>query len=443
MKVIIVGLNHKTAPVEIRERVSFSPNTIKESIQRLCQLPAIREGAILSTCNRVEIIGVTKDVDHAVRQLKRFLSESNGVSVEDIDDHLYIHTCEDAIRHLFRVASSIDSMVIGEAQILGQVKDAYAVAAECKGTGLILNRLFHKAFSVAKRVRTETNIGSSAVSVSYAAVEMAKKIFGELNGKAAMLVGAGEMGELAAKHLMSNGVSRLLIANRTYERAVKMAREFEATPVMFREFPHYLREVDIVIASTGAADYIIKPEMVTEILKERKNRPIFFIDIAVPRNIDPEVNDIENTYLFDIDDLEGVVEANLKEREKEVRFAEEIVAEELVQFCKWLNTLDIVPTIRSLRQYFEDIRKRELEKALSTLKGIDDKEKKVLDAMTSAIINKILHKPLTLLKKEGDTIEGDMYVETIRKMFDLQDVAEDSGEEKDRGEEQDVSEAAR
>lgn len=421
MEIVIVGLNHNTAPVEIRERISFSPAVINDAIKRLCQLPAIREGAILSTCNRVEIITVTKDRNHAVRQIKYFLSSFHNLPIELIEEYLYIYAAQDAIRHLFRVSSSIDSMVVGEPQILGQVKEAYARAAECRATGLILNRLFHKAFSVAKRVRTETRIGSSAVSVSYAAVEMAKKIFGELDGRRAMLIGAGEMGELAAKHLLNNGIYRLLIANRTYERAVQMAKELNATPIMFREFPHYLKDVDIVIASTGANDYIIKEGTIKEVIRERKNRPIFFIDIAVPRNIDPEINNIDNVYLFDIDDLKGVVEANLKEREKEIHYAEKIVLEELENFQKWLKTLNVVPTIKLLRGKFEEIRKKELQKALTSMDEVSEEEREVLEAMTSAIINKILHRPLTILKEKGDTIEGDMYIEALRELFDLRD----------------------
>ncbi len=431
MEIVIVGLNHNTAPVEIRERLSFPPAVINDAIKRLCQLPAVREGAILSTCNRVEIIVSARDVDHAVRQIKYFLSSFHNLPMELIEEYLYTYAGQDAIRHIFRVASSIDSMVIGEPQILGQVKEAYARAAECRATGLILNRLFHKAFSVAKRVRTETRIGSSAVSVSYAAVEMAKKIFGELKGKRAMLIGAGEMGELAARHLLNNGISGLLIANRTFEKAVEMAKDFHAEPIMFREFPHYLKDVDIVIASTGATDYIVKEDMVSEVIRERKNRPIFFIDIAVPRNIDPEINNIDNVYLFDIDDLKAVVEANLKEREREVQYAEKIVLEELENFQRWLKTLNVVPTIKLLRERFEEIRKRELEKALSILDHLSEGDRVVLEAMTSAIINKVLHRPLTILKKKGDSIEGDMYIEALRELFDLREEAlEERKEEK-------------
>ncbi len=429
MNVLIVGLNHKTAPVEIREKVSFSSASIHGAVSRLCKLPAVREGAILSTCNRVEILAVTKDIEHAERQIKRFVCDSNGVSIEAIDEHLYIYDRKDAIRHLFRVASSIDSMVIGEPQILGQVKGAYAIAAECKTTGLILNRLFHKAFNVAKRVRTETQIGGSAVSISYAAVEMARKIFGEFEGKTAMLIGAGEMSELAAKHLMSNGVSKLFIANRTYERAVKMAKEYEATPIMFREFIHYMKDTDIVIASTGAPDYILKPDDVKELIKERKNRPVFFIDIAVPRNIDPKINDIENIYLFDIDDLQGVVEANLKERQKAVRYAEDIVSEELEAFSQWIETLEVVPTIKSLRKRFEEIKREEFEEAETSLKHLSEKDLKAVERMAGAIINKILHKPTVLLKKEGRKLEGDIYIEAVRKLFDLTEETEEEVKE--------------
>jgi len=319
MNLIIVGLSHKTAPVEIREKLSFPSQTIGEPLNRLCTSYEINEGVIISTCNRVEIFAVTQDIEKGLRQVKRFISDYHNIPMEGLDEHLYTYTSEDAARHIFRVASGLDSMVLGEPQIFGQVKDAYGYALQHRTAGVIINKLFHKAFSVAKRIRTETKIGSSAVSISYAAVELAKKIFGTLEGKSVMLIGAGEMAELAAKHLLSNGVQEIIVANRTYERAIEMAKGFNGTPIMFREFPHYLKRVDIVIASTAAPKYIIRPEQIDEVIKERKNRSMFFIDISVPRNVDPLINKIDNIYLYNVDDLQGVVEANLKERAKEAR----------------------------------------------------------------------------------------------------------------------------
>ncbi|MFQ5901625.1 MAG: glutamyl-tRNA reductase, partial [Thermodesulfobacteriota bacterium] len=291
--------------------------------------------------------------------------------------------------------------------------------------GIIINKLFHKAFQVAKRVRTETRISNSAVSISYAAAELAKKIFGELTGKTVMLIGAGEMGELAAKHLMSNGTREIFIANRTYERAVNMARAFKGTPVMFREIEHYLKRMDIVITSTAAPHFIITPKMMHEVMKERRNRPMFFIDIAVPRNIDPKVNKTDNVYLFDVDDLQGVVQANIKEREKEAKYAEEIVKDEIKTFYKWVKSLDVVPTIKSLREKFDSIRKKELTKTLSSLKELSDKDRNAVDAMTSAMINKILHYPVTHLKKDHNNVDNDLYIEAIQKLFDLKIHKED------------------
>jgi glutamyl-tRNA reductase len=426
MNFLIVGLNHKSAPIEIREKLSFPSETIQEPLTKLCSLKAINEGVILSTCNRVEVMGVTNDVDRGLWQMKSFLSSFHSISMPELDPHLYTYSCEEAVRHIFRVACSLDSMVVGEPQILGQVKEAFGYATEYETAGVIINKLFHKAFNVAKRVRTETKISSNAVSISYAAVELAKKIFGELQGKSVMLIGAGEMGELAARHLVNNGIREIFIANRTFERAVNMAKGFNGTPVMLREIVHYLKRVDIIITSTASRDFIITPEMVKEAMRERRNSPAFFIDIAVPRNIDPKVNKVSNVYLFDVDSLQNVVAANLKEREKEARYAEKIVMEELEGFCQWVKSLNVVPTIKSLRERFEEIRKQEVEKTLPGLKNITEKEKKSLEAMTSAIINKILHHPVTHLKKDHDSVEGDLYIEATRKLFNLDDKDESS-----------------
>jgi glutamyl-tRNA reductase len=365
MNLIIVGLNHKTAPIEMREKLFFPPDKIGEALKRLLASYDVNEGVIISTCNRVEVIGVAYEIEKGTWEIKRFLSEYHGIPLEELDEYLYVHTAEDAVQHAFRVASSLDSMVMGEPQILGQVKDAYSRAVHNDTAGVIMNKLFHKTFSVAKRIRTETKIGSSAVSISFAAVELAKKIFGDLTGKSSMLIGAGEMAELAARHLLSSGVREIILTNRTYEKAVDMARDFNGTAIMFREFPHYLKNVDIVIASTAAPKFIIRPDEVHDLMKERKQRPMFFIDISVPRNIDPLVNTIDNAYVYDIDDLQGVVQANLKERTKEARKAEAIIEEEIGTFYRWIKSLDVVPTIIALKNCFEGIRKAELEKAAS------------------------------------------------------------------------------
>ena len=419
MNLVIVGLNHKTSPIEIREKLSFPAQSIGEPLKKLTSHYGLNEGVILSTCNRVEVLAITSELEKGTRQIKRFLSDFHSIPLEILDEHLYVHQGEDAVKHLFRVAAGLDSMVMGEPQILGQVKDSYGYAVEHNTAGIIVNKLYHKAFQVAKRVRTETRIGESAVSISFAAVELARKIFGELAGKTCMLVGAGEMAELAARHLQSNGVREILVANRTYEKAVELVKCFCGTAIMFREFPHYLKNVDIVITSTASPNFIIKPDQIQEVMKERRHKPMFFIDISVPRNVDPLVNNIDNCYVYDVDDLQGVVVANLQERHKGAEEAEQIIIEEIDKFYRWIKSLDVVPTIIALRQECDSIRKAELAKAMPALQGLGPKEQKVLEAMTTAIVNKILHHPVTHLKKEANRIEGDLYIDTIRKLFDL------------------------
>lgn len=419
MNLVIVGLNHKTSPVEIREKLSFPAQTISEPLKKLTGHYGLNEGVILSTCNRVEVLAITSDMEKGVWQIKRFLADFHSIPLEKLDEHLYVHCGEAAVKHLLRVAAGLDSMVVGEPQILGQVKDSYSYAVEHNTAGVIVNKLYHKVFQVAKRIRTETKIGESAVSISFAAVELARKIFGDLSGKTVMLIGAGEMAELAAKHLINNGIKEIIVANRTYEKAVELVKGFGGTAIMFREFAHYLKNADIVIASTGATTFIIKPDMVQEVMRERKQKPMFYIDISVPRNIDPLVNNIDNAYVYDVDDLQGVVSSNIAERNKEAEAAERIIVEEIDNFYRWIKSLDVVPTIIALRQTCDQIRKAELARSLPSLSALTEKDQKVLEAMTSAIVNKILHHPVTHLKKEANKVEGDLYIDTIRKLFDL------------------------
>ena len=428
MHIVIVGLSHKTAPVEIRERLAFAPTAMERPLQQLLALPPVAEGLIVSTCNRVELCAATKEPEAAMTALRRFLATYHEVDLDEIDDHLYDYQGEDAIRHLFRVASSLDSMVLGEPQILGQIKTAYGYAAEFKTAGLILNRFLHKAFSVAKRVRTETAIASNAVSVSFAAVELARKIFDRLDDKTVMIIGAGEMCELAARHFVTNGVSKVLVTNRTFERAEKLAAEFQGKAVPFEYFVEHLTEADIVLTSTGAPNFILGQRQMEEALKRRKNRPMFLIDIAVPRDIDPKINDLDNAYLYDVDDLQGVVQANLKERKKEAGKAEAIVEQEIGQFYQWLANLEVKPTIIALRRKLEEIRQQELEKTFGNLKDLTDKERKSIEAMTNAMINKILHQPTAVLKQSQNSTSGEDYVDAVRTLFDL---PAPTGEDKD------------
>jgi len=419
MHIVVVGLSHHTAPVEIRERLAFAPTAMEKPLRQMLELPAIAEALIVSTCNRVELYAATKDPDTATATLRRFLADYHAVPLEEIEQHLYDHQGEAVIRHLFRVASSLDSMIIGEPQILGQIKTAYGYAMEFKTAGLILNRFLHKAFSVAKRVRTETGIASSAVSVSFAAVELARKIFDRLDDKAVMIIGAGEMCELAARHFVSNGVTRVLVTNRTFERAEKLAAEFQGRAVPFEQFTDHLATVDIILTSTGAPTFILGQKQMEDILRRRKNRPMFLIDIAVPRDVDPKVNQLDNIYLYDVDDLQGVVQANLKERQKEAHRAEAIVGEEIGQFHLWLANLEVKPTIVALRKRFEEICAQELAKTFSNHKDLTDQQRQGIETMANAIVNKVLHRPIAVLKRTQNESSGEDYVDAVRQLFDL------------------------
>ncbi|HJV35927.1 glutamyl-tRNA reductase [Geomonas sp.] len=420
MNIIVVGLSHKTAAVEIREKVAFAPTQMEKPLHAVVSLPDITEAVIVSTCNRVEIYATTRDVAGGMARLKRFLADYHGVPLETLESHLYSYHGEDATRHVFRVASSLDSMVVGEPQILGQIKTSYGYAAEYKSSGIILNRFLHKAFSVAKRVRTETKIASSAVSVAFAAVELAKKIFGELADKTVLLIGAGEMCELAAKHFINVGVRGVMVTNRTYERAEKLAQEFEAKPIHFEDLFDQLHKADIILSSTGAPHFIIREKDVAEVIRRRKMKPMFFIDIAVPRDIDPKVNDVENVYLYTVDDLNGVVATNLEQRKIEAAKAEAIVEQEIGQFFKWLSSLEVTPTIVALRSRFDEIRKAELAKTLAGWKDLPPGAEKKLEALTNAYMNKLLHQPTSVLKKTEQGNRNDLYVDALRNLFDLQ-----------------------
>ncbi len=419
MEIVLVGLSHKTAPIEIREKFCIPHEKLKEFLARMAGLPGFREGWVLSTCNRLEVLTVVEWADDGAGWMKDLVAEIAGMSRDELTPYLYLRKGEEAVRHLLRVASSLDSMVLGEPQILGQVKEAYAQAVDSKVTGLILNKLFHRSFFVAKRVRTETKIASQAVSVSYAAVELAKKILGNLEDKRALLIGAGEMSELAARHLISQGVHEILVTNRTPSRALELAHEFQGKAVPFEDFPQQLKNVDVVLSSTGSTHYMIRKEQLSEVIRARKNRPMFFIDIAVPRDIDPAINEIDNVYVYDIDDLQGIAESNREERKKEIQKAEEIISQGVQAFNRWLGSLEVVPTILSLRNRLEEIRRREVEKTLSLLKNASEEERKALDLLTNSVINKILHHPISLLKHQESRGQGKLYVEMTRKIFHL------------------------
>jgi len=419
-EIIIVGVNHRKAPVEVREQVTFSDGLLDDALRQLLALEPIEEGVILSTCNRVEVVATSTDGDLAVETLASFLASREDVEPQRLADHLSVYRGREAVRHLFRVAASLDSMVVGEPQILGQLKEFYGRSAAVGSAGTVLHRCFHKSFSVAKRVRTETGVATKAVSVSSAAVELASKIFDRLDDKTAMLIGAGTMSELAARHLMAHGVANMIVTNRTFDRAVELARDFRGTPVPFTDFRRYLPMADVVIGSTGADHYVLTPALIEEALRERKYRPMFLIDVSVPRTFDPSINELENVYLYDIDDLGGVAEVNRDERGREAEKAEAIVESEVESFGKWLAGLDAVPTIVALRHKIETIRHAELEKTLATLRELTPRERESLDAMTTAIVNKILHGPITHLKQHDRQREA-FYLAAARQLFDIEE----------------------
>ena len=425
MHIVVVGLSHKGTPVEIREKLAFTNHCLEDALRKLVPNNDDEgggyavEGVILSTCNRTEICALAKEADSGYEAIRRFMADFHQLSQREFADYLYAYDDKEAVIHLFAVASGIDSMIVGEPQILGQVRDAFEKAAAQKAAGGVLSALFRQAIHVGKLARTETGICQSAASVSYAAVELAKKIFGDLGSRQVLLIGAGEMSELTAKNLVDNGVGGIIVANRTYERAVGLAERFDGRAVDFARIGHALWTADIVITSTGAPHFIVKPEMVREAMRMRRNRPLFLIDIAVPRDIDPEVQRIENTYLYDIDDLQAVVEANIRERQKEVGKVEAIIHEELAKFMAWFRSLEVVPTITDLRKHAEEIRRAELAKAMRRLGDFSEREENIINALTIGIVNKILHQPIVRLKEHGNGHNGYLYTEAIRELFGL------------------------
>ncbi|PID77480.1 MAG: glutamyl-tRNA reductase, partial [Deltaproteobacteria bacterium] len=401
---ILLGVNHKTTPVEIREKMAAGSD-YEKSLGLLQDTPGVREYYFLSTCNRVELLMVAPPDEGVYDEvLRRLFGEV--LSVNQCRKYLYIYQDLEAVEHLFRVAASLDSMVVGEAQILGQLKEAYRSATKFGCTGPLLNRLLHKSFSAAKRVRNETGIGSSAVSISYAAVQLAKKIFGSLKEKKVLLVGAGEMAELAAEHLLGQGVEKVSVVNRTLARAVELARRFNGEAVSFEELTHQLEQVDIVISSTGASGLVIKKEQVKPLMKTRMNRPLFLIDIAVPRDLDPRLIDLENVFLYDIDDLDGMVAMNKSSREQEAVRAQRIVKEAALKFMQWYEGLSLTPTIIALREKIDSICRTELEKTAAKLEGLTEADKKALERMAASISAKILYHPFQYLKS-GSTSHRD------------------------------------
>src|SRR5215831_17084773 len=413
MQLAIVGVSHKTAPVEVRERLAFNTDVLRSALTALVGRQDVREAIILSTCNRVEVMAESPDD----RMIREFLCDFHQITHDSVSRHLYTFKNAEAIRHVFRVAASLDSMMVGEPQILGQVKEAYRIAADVGTVGMHLSALMNRAFAVAKKVRNETGISQSAVSISFAAVELARKIFGDLTGKTVMIIGASKMSELAAKHLRRNGVSSVLVTNRTFERAVELAKVFEGAAVPFEHFTDHMVGADIVISSTGAPHFIIGRTLAEQVIHRRKNRPMFFIDIAVPRDIDPLVNELDNAFLYDIDDLQQVIDANLKERLKEASRAEQIVDSEVQAFCLKMRSREVVPTIVQLRDTVEKLRRDEIERYRRQLKDLSPEE--AVDLITRSFLNKILHTPIEQLKQMAHDPNGAEFADTLRKIFNI------------------------
>ncbi len=422
MSIVLVGLNHKTAPVEVRERLAFDDAACADSLHKLVDGEVISEGLIVSTCNRVEILTATgKQADSEARErLSAFLGTTRAVPPDIFSKHFYTHTDDAAVRHLFRVASALDSMVVGEPQVLGQVRRAYSLAVDAGTAGRVLHRLVHHALRVAKRVRTETGVAASAVSISYTAVELGRKIFGTLKGTAVLVVGAGEMAELAAKHLAHAGASRILVANRTFGGARKLADKIGGDAIDFSSIRERLAEADVVICSTGASQYVVTREMAEQALSARRNRPAFFIDISVPRNVDPAVGELDNLFVFDVDDLESVVASNIREREREAERAELIVESEVMQFQQALRNLDIGPTVGALRDKMQRIAEEEFERQRQRLGPLTPEQERAVRSLLLSAVNKIAHPVIHRLRSSYDSGEDDN-VQAWRESFKLEE----------------------
>lgn len=428
MHIVVFGLNHNTAPIEIRERLYISETTIPDLLNDLKKY-GINEAVIISTCNRTEIYFCCDNLEESFKTIRDILTGHFEVESEWLHDYTYIFKDEDAYRHLFLVASGLDSMVIGEPQILGQVKDAYRVATFHNSTGFFLDSVFHRTFNVAKRIRTETKIGYNPVSISSMAIELSKKIFGELKNKGILVIGVGEMCEIALKHFRKEGLNEIFITNRTFQNAQKLAEDIIGIPYPFQDIPSLLIKVDMVLSSTGSEKPIIDKTLVLSIMKKRKNRPLFFIDIAVPRDIDPEVNNIGNVYLYNIDDLMGLSQKHLSDRLKESEKAHAIVEEEVAKFSRWLKQLNTSPLIAHIYEKAEEIRNKEFKKTLSKLKNMDKDTSKTVDMLTRTIINKLIHPHISLIKQDGTPA----VLEIMKKLFRFEEEDEEEMDNRDKG----------
>lgn len=425
MDIVLVGLNHRSAPIEVRERLSIGKSSLCDVLRDLKQAAGLWECGIISTCNRVEAYATANRGDDALEILKNFLSRRSGQPLAFLESSLYSRKQPESVRHIFRVASGLDAMMVGEKEIVAQVKEAYEKAVEAESVGTVLNALFQRALRVSKRVRTETMIDAGAVSVSSAAVQLAKKIFGDLSKRTVMIVGAGQTSEQTLKHLVDDGAGSIVASNRSYEKAVDLARTYGGRAISLKDCEDELARADIVISSTAAPRAIIGKEHLRTAMRRRRNRPIFLIDIAVPRDIDPQVNEIDDVYLYNIDDLKEIAETNLRKRRQEVAKCDIIVEQEVSSFMAWLNSLEAAPIIRKLHEHFESVRAEELERAMSKLPQLSDEARKKLDTMTRRMIRRLLHSPTTRIKKVARQKNGAIRLGLVNTLFGLDEDGEE------------------
>ncbi|MGD6802467.1 glutamyl-tRNA reductase [Rossellomorea vietnamensis] len=437
MHIIVVGLNYKTAPVEIRERLSFNEADLQTAMDTLKGKKSILENVIVSTCNRTEVYAVVDQLHTGRYYIKEFLSQWFGLDKEEFSPYLFIYEQDGAVEHLFNVTCGLNSMVVGETQILGQIRTSFLAAQESGTTGTVFNHLFKQAVTLAKKAHSETEIGSNAVSVSYAAVELAKKIFGNLKGKHVLILGAGKMGELAIKNLHGSGATKVTVINRTFEKAVDLAEKFNGNAKTLQELQCALVEADILISSTGAKDYVITKDQMVLVERMRKGRPLFMVDIAVPRDIDPEIENLESAFLYDIDDMEGIVQANMAERQKAAEAIGIMIEAEIVAFKEWLNMLGVVPVISALREKALTIQGQTMESIERKMPNLSDRERKILNKHTKSIINQLLKDPILQAKELAALPDGQEKLDLFIKIFNIEeqlqlqaDALESKGKEK-------------
>lgn len=438
MHIVVVGLNYRTAPVEVRERFAIADEDLPQALRQLRETKSVLEGTIVATCNRTEIYVVLDRLHMCGHFIRTFMEQWFGIPRQEFTQHLYIYEDEQAISHLFRVACGLDSMVLGETQILGQVKRSFQWAQENKATGTWFNMLFKQAVTLGKRAHSETMIGESAVSISYAAVELGKRIFGAFHNKVIMILGAGKMSELTVKHLYANGAAEVIVANRTLGRAQELAHKFNGTPCTIEQAMDRLHQVDILISSTGAQGYVLNADTLAQSMKLRKSRPLFMIDIAVPRDIDPAIGDISNVFLYDIDDLEGIVESNMEMRRAESIKIERMIRQEVESFNQWLKTLGVRPAIRALQERGADIHAETLESLFNKLPELDERQRKVISRLTKSIVNQMNHEPIHRIKEMAAEKDGAEALDLFTRIFALEDQLEHSADQVNQSE---VSEA--